>query len=91
METIGLQAYAQRNPISEYRIAGSDLFDESADMLRRGVLKAIIYKNPYQKGYEAIKTLSEVLVKDQTPKAESITVPISVILRNNLMFFEEFI
>ena len=72
-------------------LVGSDLFDESADMLRRGVLKAIIYKNPYQKGYEAIKTLSEVLVKDKAPKAESITVPISVILRNNLMFFEEFI
>ena len=72
-------------------LVGSDLFDESADMLRRGVLQAIIYTNPDQKGSEAIKTLSEVLVKDKAPKAESITVPISVILRNNLMFFEEFI
>ena len=72
-------------------VIGSDLFAKSADMLRRGVLKGIIYKNPYQKGYTGLKVLVESLIKDLPPKEENITVPISVIMRNNLVFFEEFL
>lgn len=72
-------------------VLGSDLFERSADMLRRGVLKGIIYKNPYQKGYLGLKVLVENLIKDQPPKGAKITVPISVIMRNNLVFFEEFL
>ncbi len=72
-------------------LLGSDLFPESADMLRRGVLRAIIYKNPYEKGYRGLKVLSECLRSDARPKADSLGVPISVILRSNLVFFEEFI
>ena len=45
MGSIGLQAYAQRNPISEYRIQGADLFDEMVAQIRddtvRGVLSAV--------------------------------------------------
>ena len=44
-ESIGLQAYAQRDPINEYRIQGADLFDDMSDMIRsdtvRGVLSVI--------------------------------------------------
>ncbi|MBR1408317.1 MAG: LacI family DNA-binding transcriptional regulator [Clostridia bacterium] len=72
-------------------LLGSDLFPESADMLRRGVLRGIIYKNPYEKGYRGLKVLSECLRSDAKPKADSLGVPISVILRSNLVFFEEFI
>jgi len=72
-------------------VIGSDLFSKSADMLRRGVLKGIIYKNPYQKGYTGLKTLVDCLIKDAPPKAPKITVPISVIMRSNLVFFEEFL
>lgn len=72
-------------------LLGSDLFKESAEMLRRGVLKGIIYKNPYQKGYQGIKTLVERLIREKTPRSDSLSVQISVILRNNLVFFEEFI
>ena len=72
-------------------LLGSDLFPESADMLRRGVLQGIIYKNPYEKGYRGLKVLSECLRSDIRPKAGSLGVPISVILRSNLVFFEEYI
>lgn len=70
---------------------GSDLFQESADMLSSGVLKAIVYKNPYQKGYLGFKTLFEYLIKGISPKDEAISVPISIILQNNIKFFKEFI
>lgn len=72
-------------------LVGSDLFPESAQMLNDGVLKAIVYKNPYQKGYIGYKTLFEYLIKGIVPKGEAISVPISIILQNNIKFFEEFI
>lgn len=70
-------------------VLGSDLFLKSADMLRRGVLKGIIYKNPYQKGYLGLKVLLDSLIKDAPPKEENMTVQISVIMRSNLVFFED--
>ena len=58
-------------------------------MLRRGVLKSIIYKNPYQKGYLGMKTLVESLIKDSPSAQKNLTVQISVIMRSNLVFFED--
>lgn len=70
---------------------GSDLFPESAQMLNDGVLKAIVYKNPYQKGYVGFNTLFEYLIKGVKPKGEAISVQISIIMQNNIQFFKEFI
>ena len=72
-------------------LLGSDLFDQSAEMLRRGVLKGIVYKNPYQKGFLGLKVLVEQLLMDKPPRSDRLFVQISVIMRNNLVFFEEFI
>ncbi len=59
MESIGLQAYAQRNPISEYRIAGSDLFDEMITMIRD----------------DTVRMLLSVIPRPQTMKREQIVKP----------------
>ena len=77
--------------INELFLVGSDLFPESAQMLSDGILKAIVYKGPYQKGYQGYKTLFEYLIKGILPKGEAISVPISIILQNNIKFYEEFI
>ncbi|MCC8127283.1 MAG: substrate-binding domain-containing protein [Clostridiales bacterium] len=76
---------------NEVFAVGSDLFPESAQMLSDGILKAIIYKNPYQKGYLGFNILFEELIKGAAPKAEAVSVPISIILQNNIQFFKEFI
>ena len=39
---IGLQAYAQRNPVNEYRIAGADMFDAMVDEIREGTVRMIL-------------------------------------------------
>jgi LacI family transcriptional regulator len=70
---------------------GSDLFPESEQMLNDGVLKAIVYKNPYQKGYLGFNILFEYLIKGLKPRGTAISVPISIIMRNNVLFFKEFI
>ncbi len=40
--SINLQAYAQRNPINEYRIAGADLFDEMVASIREDTVRAVL-------------------------------------------------
>ncbi|MBE6569178.1 MAG: preprotein translocase subunit SecA [Ruminococcaceae bacterium] len=48
METIGLQAYAQRNPISEYRLIGADLFDEMITEIRDDTVRMLLSVMPRQ-------------------------------------------
>ena len=38
---VGLNAYAQRNPITEYRIAGADMFDAMVNEIREDTVRAI--------------------------------------------------
>ncbi len=61
MESIGLQAYAQRNPISEYRIYGSDLFDEMIMMIRD----------------DTVRMLLSVVPRPQVMKREQVAKPVS--------------
>ncbi|MBR6650971.1 MAG: preprotein translocase subunit SecA [Clostridia bacterium] len=60
METIGLQAYAQRNPISEYRIVGADLFDEMVMMIRDDTVRMLLSVMPREqiKRVEVAKPVS---------------------------------
>ncbi len=41
-EEIGLQAYAQRNPVNEYRIIGADMFDAMVEEIREGTVRTIL-------------------------------------------------
>ncbi len=63
MEMIGLQAYAQRNPISEYRLVGADLFDEMITNIRddtaRMILSVIPRPQAELKRVEVAKPVSE--------------------------------
>ena len=40
--SIGLQAYAQRNPINEFRIQGADMFDEMVEEIRNRTVRMIL-------------------------------------------------
>ncbi len=50
---VGLQSYAQRDPINEYRIQGADMFDTMVDDIRqntvRGILSVIPRPQPIQR------------------------------------------
>ncbi len=63
MESIGLQAYAQRNPISEYRLVGADLFDEMVLEIRNDTVRMLlaVMPKPQQelKRVEVAKPVSE--------------------------------
>ena len=40
--SIGLNAYAQRDPINEYRIQGADMFDAMIDEIRMRTVRALL-------------------------------------------------
>ena len=68
---------------------GSDLYPETAQFLKDGVIRAIISKNAYDKGKRGFRLLFSHLVKKINPPAESVAVPISIIMKNNLPFFAD--
>ncbi len=45
-ESIGLNAYAQRNPISEYRIAASEMFDDMIASIRENTVRTVLSIQP---------------------------------------------
>ncbi len=48
-DSIGLQSAAQRNPVIEYRIAGSEMFEEMIGTIREDTVKAVLSLRPNQK------------------------------------------
>ena len=52
---IGLQAYAQRNPINEYRILGAEMFDEMISEIREGTVRMILSIIPREKAIERVQ------------------------------------
>ena len=45
-DSINLQAYAQRNPVNEYKLAGADLFDEMILSIRDDTVRQILSAMP---------------------------------------------
>ena len=43
---IGLQAYAQRDPVNEYRLQGADIFDAMVDDIRETTVRIILTVSP---------------------------------------------
>ncbi len=73
---VGLQAYAQRDPVNEYRIQGADLFDQMVDDIRQKTVRDILsvvprpqpivrvqVANPISAGFEGENTPRKKTVK----------------------------
>ncbi len=48
-ENIGLNAYAQRDPVNEYRIQGADLFDEMIGAIKEQTVRGLMSVMPREK------------------------------------------
>lgn len=68
----------------QVRIVGNDVFEESAKLLRRGALFALIHKNPYAQAYTGFKTLFDHLFKNRRPARDTIRVESVAVLRSNV-------
>ena len=54
-ESIGLQAYAQRDPLNEYKIAGADLFDEMVLSIRDDTVRGLLSAMPKEKPIKRVQ------------------------------------
>ena len=45
-EVVGLNSYAQRNPIAEYRLEGADMFDDMIEEIREGTVRMLLAVMP---------------------------------------------
>jgi len=58
--SIGLNAYAQRNPIVEYKIQGGAMFDEMVSAIRGGTVRGVLTARPRQDNAERKQVLNGV-------------------------------
>ena len=58
--TVGLQSYAQRDPVTEYRIQGADMFDVMVDDIRQGTVRAILSVTPRPQAVERVQVANPV-------------------------------
>ena len=55
--SIGLQSYAQRNPVNEYKLLGADLFDEMIINIRDDTVRGILMAVPREKAIERVQVV----------------------------------
>ncbi len=58
--TVGLQSYAQKNPINEYRIEGADLFDAMVEDIRSGTVRAILSVMPRPQAIQRVQVANPI-------------------------------
>lgn len=68
---------------------GSDLFRESAGLLREKVLTNVMHKNPYRQAFMAASILVEHLLRDSRPASDIVFVNSEVVFRSALPMFNE--
>ena len=56
-DSVGLQSYAQRNPINEYRLNGADLFDDMIINIRDDTVRGILTAVPREKAMERVQVV----------------------------------
>lgn len=85
-----IRALTQTGLKNRLKVVGSDVYKKSADYLRKGLFDALIYKNPYQKGYLGMGMLVDGVVKNKTPQDGHLC-GASLVLESSLPFYEDMI
>lgn len=62
---------------------GSEVFKETQEMLKTGVLNSVIYKKPFKIGYEALNCLINSVVKGEVQEDELVINP-EIIIESNV-------
>ncbi|NLK38884.1 MAG: preprotein translocase subunit SecA [Clostridiales bacterium] len=84
--SIGLHAYAQRNPVSEYRIQGSEMFDEMIADIRESTVRMVLTVQPQPqpiKRVEVAKPLIEGFEGGRPPATKTVVKKSEKIGRND--------
>ena len=58
---VGLQAYAQRDPVNEYRLQGADLFDVMVDDIRQKTVRTILSVVPKAQPIQRVQVANPLM------------------------------
>lgn len=78
------KAVQQMHPEQPYSIIGSDLYRESADFLRDGIIDAIIYKNPRRQACIGIEHLLHYLSSGRADFEKNERLTSLIVIRSNV-------
>jgi len=59
--TVGLSAYAHRDPINEYRLVGADMFDEMVNDIRESTVRMILTVMPQREPIERVQVAKPLI------------------------------
>ena len=58
---VGLQAYAQRDPVTEYRIRGAEMFDTMVDDIRQNTVRGILSVVPREQPIQRVQVANPIM------------------------------
>lgn len=78
------QAVQELGCHSRVCLIGSDIFPESIEYVKQGVLRAIIHKRPARQAYTAMQILTDCLLRGTSPKKDIVLVDSVIVMKSNL-------
>ena len=78
-ETIGLNAYAQRSPISEYRIVGGEMFEDMTNSIREQTVRMLLTVRPQAQPIRRVQVATPTMAGG--PKAQPTPPPKKPVVR----------
>lgn len=81
------KAVQQTGMAGRVQTIGSDIFQESAQYMRQGVLKAIIHSRPATMSYQAAQVMAMYLTHGELPQGDTIFIDPCIVLPGSLEFY----
>lgn len=88
LEQVG-QAVKDLGCQDKISIIGYDLSPSIANLIREGVIDAVICQEPFNQGYYPIKILHHYLSEGKKPARSIVNTKLEVVLKENLMYYDE--
>ncbi len=80
----GLQAVCELGLENSLRVFTFDLTPGAVEGLKKGIIRSTICQQPFEQGYQSIKTLFEVLLNDHYPETDHIYTELNVKIKYNI-------
>lgn len=87
VSAVGTEAIVEvlgHEDVPAVRAIGNDLFPESVEALRAGLLTNLVYKDPVGMAYRAARTLGDCLLWGKRPAEDVQMGPVQLVFRSNL-------
>jgi len=82
----GAEALRDSGKYREIKLVGTDLLRDGIPFIEQGVLRAVIFQDPFMQGYRAVKILFDVLTNG-TPYGPTDFVRPSIVTKHNIHYY----